>query len=329
MANYIIIGGDGKEYGPVTDADVRQWIFEGRLSGQTQTKAESDAEFRPLAAFPEFAAALGAGAPPTISPLKSSASAAFLERDYELDLFGCIGRGWHLLKENFSVLFVGPLLYFLIQCGIGTFSNLPWIGPLFSLGNLVISGPFVAGLFYLFIRVNRGEPGRVGDIFAGFTRGFGQLFLGFLAQAVLVGLCLTPFVVILIVRLMPILQQLNPHEPLNPDKEMELLKSMAPVFIGSLPWLFVCAIPATYLSVCLKFTLPIIIDKQVNFWTAIKTSWRMVNKHWWQVFGLILLISLLNIAGAFACLVGLLFTAPIGFGALMSAYETIFGEQKD
>jgi len=32
MANYIIIGGDGKEYGPVTDADVRQWIAEGRLS---------------------------------------------------------------------------------------------------------------------------------------------------------------------------------------------------------------------------------------------------------------------------------------------------------
>ena len=31
MANYIIIGGDGKEYGPVPDADVRLWIAEGRL----------------------------------------------------------------------------------------------------------------------------------------------------------------------------------------------------------------------------------------------------------------------------------------------------------
>jgi hypothetical protein len=57
MANYLIIGGDGKEYGPVTDADVRQWLAEGRLNAQSQAKAESDAEFRALAQFPEFASA--------------------------------------------------------------------------------------------------------------------------------------------------------------------------------------------------------------------------------------------------------------------------------
>jgi predicted PurR-regulated permease PerM len=65
MANYFIIGGDGKEYGPVTEADVRQWIAEGRLNGISQAKAESDAEFRALAQFPEFAAALAAAAPAT------------------------------------------------------------------------------------------------------------------------------------------------------------------------------------------------------------------------------------------------------------------------
>ena len=62
MANYLIIGGDGKEYGPVTDADVRQWVAEGRLSAQSLAKAESDAEFRPLEKFPEFAAMFAAAA---------------------------------------------------------------------------------------------------------------------------------------------------------------------------------------------------------------------------------------------------------------------------
>jgi hypothetical protein len=62
MANYFVIGGDNKEYGPVTDADVRQWISEGRLSADSRVKAESDAEFRALGQFPEFAAALGAKA---------------------------------------------------------------------------------------------------------------------------------------------------------------------------------------------------------------------------------------------------------------------------
>src|ERR1044071_5802592 len=55
MANYTIIGGDGKQYGPITDADVRKWFSEGRLNAQTMMKGESDAEFRAVAAFPEFA----------------------------------------------------------------------------------------------------------------------------------------------------------------------------------------------------------------------------------------------------------------------------------
>ena len=72
MANYLIIGGDGKEYGPVTDADVRQWIAEGRLAASSQAKAESDSEFRALAQFPEFASALQLP-PSAIAPLKSAA----------------------------------------------------------------------------------------------------------------------------------------------------------------------------------------------------------------------------------------------------------------
>src|SRR5208282_3578189 len=69
MANYTLIGGDQKQYGPVTDEQLRQWIFDGRVNPQSQVKAESDAEWRPLSAFPEFAAALAArsaasGAPP-------------------------------------------------------------------------------------------------------------------------------------------------------------------------------------------------------------------------------------------------------------------------
>ncbi|MGH7950435.1 MAG: DUF4339 domain-containing protein [Limisphaerales bacterium] len=68
MANYIIIGGDGKEYGPISDADVRKWISEGRLNAQSLAKAESDAEFRPLSNFPEFADAFGIAPPPLNAP---------------------------------------------------------------------------------------------------------------------------------------------------------------------------------------------------------------------------------------------------------------------
>ena len=120
MANYLIIGGDGKQYGPVTDADVRQWIAEGRLGAQSQAKAESDAEFRPLAQFPEFAEAFRPGAPAAFAPPPAApAAGSFTERDYELDLGGCISRGWSQVTGNFGVLFVGVLVYFLIQMAIG------------------------------------------------------------------------------------------------------------------------------------------------------------------------------------------------------------------
>ena len=58
MANYTIIGGDKKEYGPVSAAEVRQWITEGRLNGDTLIRSDNDTEWRPLSTFLEFAPVL-------------------------------------------------------------------------------------------------------------------------------------------------------------------------------------------------------------------------------------------------------------------------------
>ena len=74
MATYTIIGGDGKEYGSVSGEDLRRWIAEGRLNAQTLAKAEDDAEFRPLSAFPEIADAFVSQAPPL--PLSPTAAEA-------------------------------------------------------------------------------------------------------------------------------------------------------------------------------------------------------------------------------------------------------------
>ena len=71
MANYTLIGGDQKQYGPVTGEQLRQWFQDGRVNAQTQARAEGDAEWRPLSAFSEFADLVGggtAGATPSASP---------------------------------------------------------------------------------------------------------------------------------------------------------------------------------------------------------------------------------------------------------------------
>lgn len=62
---FIIIGGDGKEYGPVTADQVRTWINGGRANLDTRAKALGSEEWRRLGDYAEFSSPTGA--PPVIS----------------------------------------------------------------------------------------------------------------------------------------------------------------------------------------------------------------------------------------------------------------------
>ena len=243
-------------------------------------------------------------------------SADFLERDYELDLVGCVSRGWELLKNNFGLLFVAALIYNLIEGGIALLGIIPIIGPLFSLANMLVVGPLMGGLFYVFLQTIRGRPASAGDVFMGFRKSFAQLFLGYLIPALLAGLCLIPAGIVAAICILPIISADTPASP-----PVEVL-----VIIGVT--VLVCLLAVCFLTINWVFALPLIMDKQMDFWTAMKTSWKMVRKHWWQAFGLMVLVGLLNVAGMLACCVGLLFTMPIGIGAWMYAYETIFSPPK-
>jgi hypothetical protein len=52
---YKIIGADLKEYGPVSVEQLRQWISEGRVNGQTKVQAADATEWKAMADCPEFA----------------------------------------------------------------------------------------------------------------------------------------------------------------------------------------------------------------------------------------------------------------------------------
>jgi len=319
---YKIIGGDQKEYGSVSAEDMRRWIAEGRLNSQTLAKAEGDVEFRPLGGFPEFVDALAAAAA-AAEPPPAPASAAVADQladDYELDIGGCISRGWTLLKDNFGLLFVGVLIYLLIEAAIAGLGSVPIIGPLFSIANLFIVGPLMGGVFYLFLQAIRSQPVGIGDVFAGFRKAFLQLFLGYLVPALLGGLCLLPLVVLLMIDILRLAATAHGASP-DPRMILQVFQTQLPLVLTVF---LVCLIPAIYLKVSWSFTLPLIIDKQMDFWTAMKTSWKMVGKHWWLVFGLFILMGLLNLVGMLICCIGMLFTIPIGLGAMMYAYEIIF-----
>jgi len=51
---YRIIGADGKEYGPVSADQLRQWIAEGRANADTRALPEGTSNWKRLAEVPEF-----------------------------------------------------------------------------------------------------------------------------------------------------------------------------------------------------------------------------------------------------------------------------------
>jgi len=63
---YKLIGADQKEYGPVSADQLRQWLHEGRVNGQTKIQAADTTEWKTLAEFPEFAALLPKAPPPPL-----------------------------------------------------------------------------------------------------------------------------------------------------------------------------------------------------------------------------------------------------------------------
>jgi len=308
---YKIIGADKKEYGPVSADQLREWIQQGRVGPQTSVQAEGQTEWRLVTAFPEFAEALAAKSPSEPPPFASTGvTPETLERDYDLDLGGCISRGWDLLQKNMGLLIGATLIYVGIEIVFSLLGAIPLIGAIFSLLNLFVAAPLMGGLFYVTLQAIRGQPGTAGDIFEGFRRAFVQLVLGYIVSTILAGLCMVPAVIVGLATLMP--SMIHHQEP-RPG-----------AILATVGVALVCFVPLIFLTVNWMFTLPLIMDKGMDFWPAMQTSWKMVRKHWWQLFGLILLVGLINLGGFLLCCVGLLFSMPLGIAAMMYAYESIF-----
>ncbi len=338
MSTYVIIGGDGKEYGPVSAEELRQWYQEGRLNGQSLVKSMSDAEFRPLIKFPEFALIFQpAGATPDAGTAKSG------ERlDYELDLSKCISAGMNLVKTNFGLLFGATLV--LIGCKVAVSILLGQIlaplsakcmtvpsltvalGFLYNLLGNTLIGPVTAGVCVFCLRVIRGLNPGLGETFDGFRMRWSHLFLGAVLVDGISNLFMSPANIMISIKMAPFLHQMQDFQPTgsNPEVMGKLFAGLLSAYGSCMPVLLVCLVPVTYFWVCWQFTLPLILDRGLRVGEALKFGWKRVHLHWWHVFGLSVLAGLIGVSGLLACGVGIFFTLPIGLAILMHGYETIF-----
>jgi hypothetical protein len=87
---------------------------------------------------------------------------------------------------------------------------------------------------------------------------------------------------------------------------------------------FCLIVPGIYLMIAWTFTLALVIDKGLHFWSAMELSRKVVSRHWWKFFGFAIVLTLLKLAGLLAFIVGLFIVLPIAIAALMFAYEDVF-----
>ena len=105
-----------------------------------------------------------------------------------------------------------------------------------------------------------------------------------------------------------------------------LLLSLAASLLISIGTILL-VIPGVYLAVAYLFASYLVVDRRLDFWPAMELSRHTVNPQWFGYFAFMLLLVLLNLAGALLLGLGLLVTIPLSFCAVTVAYADLFGLQ--
>ena len=99
---YKIIGGDGKEYGPVSLNQLKSWIGEGRIDGEIQVMRSDQSTWGPAASLPE----LGLGTQPSAPapPPPAAAPAGPSLDQLKLANTAKSGAGWFYWIAGLSLI---------------------------------------------------------------------------------------------------------------------------------------------------------------------------------------------------------------------------------
>ena len=84
-------------------------------------------------------------------------------------------------------------------------------------------------------------------------------------------------------------------------------------------------IPGIYLAVAYAFTVPLIVERKLDFWEAMEGSRKLITKQWFSMFVFILVLALINFVGVLILGVGVLVTAPWTLCCSVAAYQDIVG----
>ena len=213
----------------------------------------------------------------------------------------CIKTGWNLIRIQYW-LFVGMTVVGII------------IGSVVPLG--ILMGPMMCGIYLALFQTRRGQPIEFGLLFKGFDH-FGDAVIATLLHMIPIIIVIVPAYILYLVGMFGMMAASQNGQP-----EPAALLSFFAVF--AVVWLVIMLV-LIVLSVVFTFAYPLIVDRRLKGFDAVKLSIRAGFANFWRLLGMLILTGLLTFVGVLFCYVGAFLVMPIGFAAIATAYEQVFG----
>lgn len=210
----------------------------------------------------------------------------------------CFKEGWELIKAQYWLLFAVSLVGMLI--GGATM--------------YILLGAMVCGIFYCYLQKIDGKTFQFEDLFKGFNY--------ILPGLVVVLFIVVPMIVVYAGIYFPVLAAILMGSKLSESDFMALLT-------GSLIVDFIFIVVMVCLHTLLMFAFPLIVDRNLSGWQAMKTSARAVWNNLGGVAGLWAVGFAVNLVGLMIFCIGVYLTIPILIAGNIVAYRKVFPRQNE
>lgn len=186
---YFVIGTDGRHHGPLTEADIRTWLEDGRVNRYSRARRAPESTWAPLNQLTEFESVTRApdfGFRPTPDSADEEDAAPAQRPEFAgrrqplLDPISCFRRGWWLIARDFALLGGWTLLVAMAIIATGLIPRVGW------LIGLVTNNLLMGGIYVLYLGRIRGLALSFSDVLALVRRSALTILLASLAQMAMI-----------------------------------------------------------------------------------------------------------------------------------------------
>ncbi len=206
----------------------------------------------------------------------------------------CLKEAWELSKPQYWLLFAITIVGIMIG-GVSMY---------------ILLGSMLCGVYACYLQAIDGEKPEFDHLFKN-IKGY------FLPSLPVIILFIIPMFVVFGVIYFPLIMASIMGNKLSENEIMTLI-------FGSLAVDVVISIIMVCLHTLLMFAFPLIVDRNLSGWQAIKLSSKAVWKNLGGVTGLWAVLFGINLLGILACFIGIYLTIPLGMATQVVAYRKIF-----